>query len=251
MNSAPETNISLADLPQGDLFKEMIDAGVFYGRKKSKTNPKMKLYLFGNRGGVEIIDLAKTLEGLESAQSFVKEISRQGGSILFVGTQPASLKIVEVAKELNYPVVPRRWVGGTLTNFKVIKERIQHFQKLSTDLVSGALSKYTKKERLMMEREKNRLQELLGGLEPLERLPAAMIVIDPTLHASAVHEARRMKVPVVALSNMDTDPDKIEYVVAGNTAARPSVEWFLGKLKEAILAGAAERSVVASPKVEK
>ena len=136
---------NFADLPQGPLLKEMVDTGVFFGRKKSKTNPKMKPFIFGNRGGVEIIDLNKTLEEIERAQGFLREKGRAGGLFLFVGTQRPAVDVVSLARELGAPVVEKRWIGGTLTNFNTIYKRIEYFQKTKNDLATGALDKYTKK----------------------------------------------------------------------------------------------------------
>ena len=144
--------------------REMIEAGVFYGRKKSKTNPKMREFILANRGGIEIIDLEKTSEGLEKAIGFIKEKVRNGGLPLFVGTSPAAdAEIERIAKEFSLPYVILRWVGGTLTNFKIMSRRVEYLKKLRADLASGAFTdKYTKKERLEMEREVKRLRGIDG-----------------------------------------------------------------------------------------
>ena len=228
--------------------REMIEAGVFYGRKKSKTNPKMREFILANRGGIEIINLEKTSECLEKAMGFVKEKMRNGGLPLFVGTSPAAdAGIMRIAKEFSLPYVILRWVGGTLTNFKIIARRVEYLKKLRTDLASGALvDKYTKKERLEMEREVKRLEELMGGLETMAREPDFLIVIDPNLHTTAVREARIKRIPVVALANVDADPDVIDYLVPGNDKSRMSVAWFLGNMEKAIREGVAERAVVAA-----
>jgi len=226
--------------------REMIEAGVFYGRKKSKTNPKMRQFILANRGGIEIINLQKTTEGLEKAMGFVKEKIRNGGMPLFVGTSPASDAGIErIAKEFALPYVILRWVGGTLTNFKIISRRVEYLKKLRTDLASGALTdKYTKKERLEMEREVKRLEELMGGLETMSREPDFLVVVDPNLHMTAVREAKTKRIPVVALANVDADPDAIDYLVPGNDKARTSVSWFLGNIQKAIKEGIALRAVV-------
>jgi small subunit ribosomal protein S2 len=230
--------------------REMIEAGVFYGRKKSKTNPKMRQFILANRGGIEIVNLQKTTEGLEKATGFIKEKIRNGGTILFVGTSPAAdVAITRIAKEFSMPYVILRWIGGTLTNFKIISGRVEHLKKLRTDLLSGALDeKYTKKERLEMEREVKRLEELMGGLETMPREPDLVIVVDPSLHATAVREAKIKRIPVVAFANVDADPDIIDYLVPGNDKARMSVSWFLDNVEKAVKEGIAERAMAVAAK---
>lgn len=232
-----ELNAAALVSPEAEIFKGMIDAGVFYGRKKSKTNPKVKSFIYSNRGGVEIIDLAKTLEGMNEAVEFLKRKVGGGGTVLLVGTQPSAANVLKIATELDLPVVARRWIGGTLTNFKTISKRIEYLKKLKSDMASGALDKYTKKERLQMDREIKRLEHLIGGLVNLMREPDVLVVVDPVLHLSAVREARRLKIPIVAFGNTDSDPDFIDYLVVGNNAARKSVDWFLERVSGAILEG--------------
>lgn len=218
-------------------FKGMVEAGVFYGRKKSRTHPRMKNYVLTNRAGLEIINLHKTQEGLERAMDFVKEKIKNGGIALLVGTQPAAHGVQTLAEKYSFPYVIRRWLGGTLTNFKIISRRIQYFKKLKKDMASGAFEKYTKKERVKIDGEIRRLQELMGGLESLERLPDFLIVIDPSLHQTAMREAKRLGMPVVTLADVNSDPDTLGYFVIGNNKARKSIEWFLGKMGEAIEEG--------------
>jgi len=231
--------------------REMIEAGVFYGRKKNKTNPKMREFILANRGNIEIINLEKTKEGLEKAIAFIKEKVRNGGLPLFVGTSPASdAEIERIAKEFSLPYVILRWIGGTLTNFKIISRRVEHLKKLRADLASGALTdKYTKKERLEMERETKRLEELMGGLETMSREPDLLIVVDPNLHTTAVREAKVKHIPVIALANVDADPDMIDYLVPGNNKSRTSVSWFLGNVEKAVREGLAERAIIKEKEV--
>lgn len=232
----------------GEASREMIEAGVFYGRKKSKTHPKMKQFVLLNRGGIEIIDLGKTADALEAALGFLKEKVREGGLVLLVGTQPAAeAEIVRVAERFHLPYVINRWAGGTITNFKIIVKRIEYFKKLRGDFASGALEKYTKKERLMLEREMERLRELFGGLENLTKEPDVVVIVDPNMHHTAVREANRAKIPVVALGSVDADPDVVDFLVPGNDKARKSTSWFLGKIEAAIAEGIASR---AEPKKE-
>lgn len=225
--------------------REMMDAGVFYGRKKSKTNPKMRPFVLANRGGIEIINLQKTEEMMDAAAAFIKEKSRNNGLMLLVGTEPAAeMSITVLAQKLGIPYVTTRWVGGAITNFKIINKRIEHLKQLRTDLASGALvNKYTKKERLEMEKEMKRLEILMGGLENMTKEPDVVIIVDPILHHTALSEANTKKIPVVALANVDADPDKIAYLVPGNDKAKKSIEWFLERVGKAYEAGVKLRVV--------
>jgi len=226
----------------------MIDAGVFYGRKKSKTNPKMRPFILANRGGIEVINLQKTGEMLDLAMGFVREKVRQSALVLLVGIAPgAEAAVLRLAKKYEYPYVTFHWVGGAITNFKIISKRIEHLKKLRSDLASGALDKYTKKERLELEREMRRLEELMGGLENLSREPDLIIMVDPNLHHTALREAQRKKIPIVALANVDVDPDDIDYLVPGNDKAKKSIEWFFDNVERAIDEGIKMRVV---PKAE-
>ncbi len=223
------------DLFPSESLKEMVEAGVFYGRRKSKTYPKMKQFVLVNRGGIEIINLEKTLEQLKKAASFIEEKVKAGGILLFVGTQPpAFMAITDLAKKFGYPYVINRWLGGTITNFKVVFKRIDYLKKLRSDVKTGVLDKYTKKEKAQFESEMNRLEELLGGMEPMTRLPDAIIIIDPNAHQTAVREARIAKIPIITFANVDSDPAFLDYYVVGNNKSKKSVEWFLAKIEQAI-----------------
>ena len=228
------TDATAASLYPDGHFKELIEAGVFFGRKRTKTNPRMRPYILVTRNEMEIINLEKTLEGLEQALLFLKEKVRSNATILLVGTQPQAVEgIIKLAKEFNMPSVTARWLGGLLTNFKILSKRNDYYKKLKADLRSGGLEKYTKKERLGFEREIRRLEELFGGLESYLALPDALLMIDPNVHTTAVREAKRLHIPIVAYVNTDTDPDLAEYSVIGNTKSRKSINWFLEKVAEA------------------
>lgn len=217
-------------------LKELIDAGVFYGRKKSKTHPRMKQFILSNRNGIELINLEKTKEQLEAAMNFLSSKVGQGAKVLFVATQPPAAGVVALASEFGYPYVDRRWLGGTLTNLRVITGRLDYFRKLKNDVEKNLLDKYTKKERLGLEKELERMKEVMTGLEVLHGMPDLMVVIDPNLHATAVAEAKHMKVPVIAFMNTDSDPDGVEFPVVGNNKATTSINWFLEKVREAVKA---------------
>jgi small subunit ribosomal protein S2 len=244
---APMQNSQTSGYP-AEGSREMIDAGVFYGRKKSKTNPKMRPFVLGNRGGIEIIDLQKTEDMMDAAAAFIKERARNNGLMLLVGTEPAAeTSVTALAKRIGVPYVTTRWVGGAITNFKIIAKRIEHLKQLRTDLASGALDKYTKKERLEMEKDMKRLEGLMGGLEKMTKEPDILVIIDPILHHTALSEANAKKIPVVALANVDADPDAISYIVPGNDKAKKSVEWFLERVGKAYEDGVKLRAAAPAP----
>ncbi len=231
--------------------QEMIDAGMFYGRKKNRTHPRMRKFVLTNRSGIEIIDLEKTAEHLEKALLFIKEKVRDGGRILLIGTEPEAEEAIRgIAERFGLSYVTNRWAGGTLTNFKIISKRIEYFKKLVSDMAKGELDKYTKKERLGIEREINRLRNLFGGLENFEKLPDAVLIINAHVHDAAVREAKILKIPVIALANVDTNPAKIDYLIPGNDKSRKSIQFFLDKVAGAIAEGIATRPVLEEKKAE-
>jgi len=215
-------------------FKELLDSAVFYGLKRTKTHPKMRPYILATRIDFEIINLKKTLAKIKEAQEFLINKLREGGDVLFVGTQPPARNIKQVAEELGMPVVHNKWIGGLLTNFKVISQRIEFYKKLKADMQSGALDKYTKKEKVKIQKQLNKLEELFSGLENLKDLPKVVVIVDPEVHQTAVRETQRMKIPTIAFINTNSNPDLITIPVPGNTKASVSVNWFLSKIKEAI-----------------
>jgi len=219
---------------------EMGRAGIFFGRKKSKTHPKMRDFIHVQRNGIEIIDGDQSLSLLDKASDFLTEIlGKKNSQIIVVGTHPAAkFAVEEFCKRHNFSYVTGRWVGGTLTNFKVIKGRVDYFKKQKSDRDTGRLEKYTKKEKLEIEKEIERMDNMFGGIQNLESLPKALIVIDPVMHEIAVREADRSKVPVVALLNTDADIQQIAYPIPVNTSAVSSIEWVLNyisrKLTESV-----------------
>lgn len=250
MNMEETKQDNLTDLFPEGAFKELTDSGVFLGRKKNKTHPRMRPYILTTRSEVEIINLQKTTDGIEKASAFIKEKMKNGGTVMIAGTQPqASDSVTKFAKELDLPYVAVRWLGGLITNFKVLSKRIEYYKKLKSELGSGALAeKYTKKERVGFEKEMRRLEELFGGLANYSAVPSILIVIDPNPHMTAVKEAKIAGIPVVAYVNTDLDPEIVDYPVVGNTKTRMSINWFLGKMKEAIKEG--KIAVPVQPKEE-
>jgi small subunit ribosomal protein S2 len=229
MSDAIYQNFNEAEL------KPLLEAGVFWGRKKSNIHPKMRQFILNLRNEVAIINLEKTLKKLQEPKEFLKEKPQNRGNILLVATQPFGFKIYELIKDLNVSMVKERWIGGILTNFNVISKRIEFFKKLKQDFESGALDKYTKKEKLKIQNQLIKMEKLFGGLENFNSLPDVVIIIDPAIHKIAVAEANYKKIPVIAFANVDANPNLIDYIVPGNTKSLKSVEWFLGEIKEAIL----------------
>jgi small subunit ribosomal protein S2 len=236
-----DTEVKNQDVQEGPVeelspeIKAMMDAGVFFGCSKSHTHPRMKQFTVGNRNGVDIINLHKSFEMLGDAVAFVKTKVSEGGSVLVVATQPALADLAaEFAKNAGALYVVKRWLGGTLTNFKIISKRIEYYIKLKADFASGAMEKYTKKERLSFEREMNRLEEFLAGLEHMQKLPSVLIIVDPKVHSTAMREAKLTHIPVVTLTNIDVDPEGLAHPVIGNNKGRSSVKWFLDGMTKGI-----------------
>ena len=231
---APEV-LSAEDRAKLPILEEMLKAGGAYGRKKSKLNPKMKPYIFTVRGGMAIFDLSKTLEGIEKAIEFAKEKMAKGGKILIVGTQPAAKDLArKFAEDLKQFFVVERWLGGTLTNFKTIGTRVAHFKKLKEEREAGKFEKYTKKERLLLDRDILKFTALFGGVENMDSLPSIVFVIDPVVHETALREAKKTNIPVISLLSSDANPDPVQYPVAGNTGARSAITWILNKFMEGL-----------------
>jgi small subunit ribosomal protein S2 len=230
--------------PVDPAIKEMMDAGVFFGRTKAKTHPRVKQHIIANRNGIDIINLEKTQENLAAAVAFIKEKIGRAAHPILVGTQPpANETLKKLGDEFGIPAVTLRWLGGTLTNYRVISQRVEYFKKLKSDLATNAFAGYTKKEQLDLQKEATKMEEIFSGIEVMSARPDLLIVIDPIFHKTAVAEARRLGIPVVALSNTDANPDDIEYSVLGNTKARTSIVWFLEQVAVAIRAGRKEAEV--------
>lgn len=216
-------------------LREAIDAGVFYGRSKRNSNPRMRNSVLYTRNGMEVVNLNVTLEALDRAMTLLREAKAEGRVMLFIGTQPAFADLVqEFVDEVNIPAVTRRWIGGLITNFPVVSARIAHLKKLRGDLSSGAMQKYVKKERTMAEHELHKLEANMGTFENLAKVPDLVIVLDPVEHRTAVLEAKKIGIPVIAFGNVDSNPDEASHLVPGSVQGRKSVSWFLGKVREAL-----------------
>lgn len=220
-----------------EAVKEMMEAGLMYGHKKAKTNPKFKQYIYSVRNGIEIIDLSQTITALAEAVEFLKSQIKDGKLVLVVATQAAAKDAVDLlAEKFKFSRINDRWPGGLLTNFGVISKRIEYFKKIEADLLSGKLDKYTKKERVMINREIERMKRLFGGLRDLTRLPDLIFVIDTSIkgHATAVHEAKITNVPVMAILDSDDDPSKVDWFIPANDHSKMSIDWIINKIVKSL-----------------
>ena len=228
-------------MEQAEMLQKMIDAGVHLGHRKSKGHPKMKPYLFGIRQNVQIINVEKTLQKMQEAAAFLKEVAGRNGTILFVSTKmPAKPFTKEFAQRLSIPYVSERWLGGTLTNFPVISKRLEYFLSQEAQKAKGELEKYTKKEQLMIDRELEDLEKKMGGLKTLKQLPNALIMVDIEEHSTALREAIRMGVPTVAITDTNTDPTLVNFPIPANDKSGKSVRFILDYLAAAIEEGKSE-----------
>jgi small subunit ribosomal protein S2 len=216
-------------------IKELLEAGVHFGHQTKRWNPKMKPYIFDARSGIHIIDLSQTVKQLEAACDFMANSVRKGGQVLFVGTKKQAQEAVkESAKVCGQHFVTERWLGGTLTNFKTVRRslgRMREIEKMETD---GTINQYVKQEQSMLRREAARLVKNLDGIRTLEKYPEIMFVIDIKREHNAVAEARRLKIPIVAIVDTNCDPDLVDYPIAGNDDAIRSVRLILSTIVQAI-----------------
>ncbi len=204
--------------------RELLEAGIHFGHQTRRWNPKMGRYLYGERSGIYIIDLEKSLAGLEEAYEFVRDLGRRGGVVLFVGTKKQAQDIIaEEATRAGMPYVNTRWLGGMLTNFQTVSRRLLRLRELREMERGGAFGFLPKKEVLKLRHEKEKLERNLGGMQTLERLPDAVFVIDTKKEHIAVNEARKLGIPVIAIVDTNCDPDEVDYVIPGNDDAIRSV----------------------------
>lgn len=224
---------------QNTRVDEMFKSGAQYGYSKSRRHPSTTPYIFGTKNGVDIINIEKTEELLEKAIEQVKNYAATGKTILFVGTKPeAKQQIIETALALNMPYVNERWVGGILTNFNEIKKRIVRLLDLREQKEKGGLDKYTKKERLLIDREMEKMTKNFQGVSGITKVPDVMLVIDPKKEHIAVTEAQKMNIPVIALLNTDCNLKQVTFPVVGNDASVSSITFFLSLAKDAYNKGA-------------
>ncbi|MCL8208719.1 MAG: 30S ribosomal protein S2 [Actinomycetia bacterium] len=219
-------------------MKQLLEAGVHFGHQTRRWNPKMKPYIFTERNGIYIIDLQKTVRKVEEAYAFMREVGASGGHVLFVGTKKqAQDAVAEEAQRSGQFYVNQRWLGGILTNFVTIKRRIRRLAELKQQEADGAWQRLPKKEVSRLQREKDKLAKYLGGIEGMRELPQAVFIVDPRKEHIAVTEARKMKIPIVAIVDTNCDPDEVDYVIPGNDDAIRAVRLLTSKMADAILEG--------------
>jgi small subunit ribosomal protein S2 len=217
-------------------MKQLLEAGVHFGHQTRRWNPKMREYIFAERNGIHIIDLAQTVSRLDAALAFVRETVARGDSILFVGTKKQAQESVRAeAERSGQHYVNSRWLGGMLTNFTTIKRRIQRLEALEARRDAGDFERLTKKEAAKLTEEITKLNTVLGGIRKMRRLPGALFVIDPHREAIAVSEARRLEIPIAAMTDTNCDPDLIDWVIPANDDAIRSVKLICTKVADAVL----------------
>lgn len=223
-------------------IKEMLEAAVHFGHKTQKWNPKMKKFIYTTKNGIHIFDLEKTKANLEKALEFIQKLSSSGKTILFVSTKPQSAHLViEAAEECKMPYVIHKWMGGLLTNFSTIKQRIRYLKNLKDQEKAGDFEKYTKKEASELRKTIEKLESALGGVSSLDSLPDAVFVVDTLRDRIAVNEANKMKIPVIGIVDTNSDPDGVNYAIPGNDDAVKSLTYLIQKVKYGILEGKGAR----------
>ncbi|QIK37309.1 30S ribosomal protein S2 [Caldichromatium japonicum] len=219
-------------------MRDMLEAGVHFGHQTRYWNPKMGAYIFGQRNKIHIINLEKTLPLYRESLQFMNRLAAEGGKILFVGTKRAARDAIrEEAERCSMPYVNHRWLGGMLTNFKTIRQSVKRLKDLEAMFQDGSIERFNKKEALMLERELNKLQQSLGGIKEMERLPDALFVIDVGHEKIAVTEANKMGIPVIGVVDTNNDPSNVDYVIPGNDDAIRAVRLYIAGAADAILAG--------------
>ena len=219
-------------------IEAMFAAGTHFGLGRSRRNPTIAPFIFGTKNTTDLFDLEKTKPALDAAKAYVSQLASEGKTIIFVGgKREASLIIKNAAMSLNLPYVEGRWIGGTFTNFPQIRKRIDRFEKIVSDREKGELLKYTKRERMLIGKEVEKLEKMFFGIVSSKKLPDAMFVIDPRREHNAVKEAQDMKVPVIALSNSDCDISDIDFPIVGNDGSRQSIKFFVEEIAKSYQAG--------------
>lgn len=222
----------------------MFSVGAHYGYSKSRRNPTTAKYIFGTKDGVEIFDLEKTAELLDNAKDFVKKIASEGRQILFVaGKKQAVRPIKDAAEKADQPYSVVRWIGGTLTNFEEVQKRVKRLETLIEEKEKGLLAKYTKKERLLIDREIEKLQEKFGGIVNMKKKPAALFIIDSSQEEIALNEAVRENIPVISLCSSDCNIQPVTYPIVGNDTSVESIKYFTSEIVSAFLEGEKNKKV--------
>ncbi len=233
------------------LQQQLLEAGVHFGHLKKKWNPKMLPYIFAEKKGIHIIDLNKTVECLQETAAAMKQIARSGKKILFVGTKKQAKDIVnECAKRVNMPFVTERWLGGMLTNFNTVRKSVKKMQSIEKMLNDGSFDSITKKERLTLSRDKDKMEKVLGGIAQLGRVPAALFIVDIGHEHIALAEAKRLGITTFGVVDTNCDPNKVDFAVPANDDATKSIAIITNYLTAAIAEGLAERQAAKDEEVE-
>jgi small subunit ribosomal protein S2 len=221
------------------VVKDILEAGVHFGHRTSRWNPKMRPYIYGRRNKIHIIDLRETVRGLLRAQKYLARVAAQGSLILIVGTKRQASSAVEAAgKKTGMPYVSERWLGGTLTNFRTIRGRLKRLEELEALEATGEINNYSKKQQSRISRELRKMKRNLDGMRAMNRLPEVIFVVDPTKEHNCVKEARALGIKVVALIDTDSDPDQVDLAIPGNDDSMRSIDIILKHIAEAIAQGA-------------
>jgi small subunit ribosomal protein S2 len=222
----------------GISMKLLLEAGVHFGHQTNKWNPKMKTYIFGARNGIYIIDLQQTVGMFQKAYQFIVDTVAQGGEILFVGTKKQSQESIrEESERCGMPYVNQRWLGGMLTNFATIKKSIDRLNELDRMFADDSIKAFPKKEILGLQKDLDKLTKVLGGIRSMKSVPKGLFIVDPKREMIAVTEARRLKIPIVAMVDTNCDPDLIDYIIPGNDDAIRAIKLFSAKMADAVLDG--------------
>ncbi len=232
-------------------MKQLLEAGVHFGHQTRRWNPKMAQYIFTERNGIYIIDLQKTVNKLEEAYMFIREVAANGDEILFVGTKKqAQDSVKEEAIRCGMPFVNARWLGGMLTNFNTIKRRIKRLEQLKKMEADGTFDLLPKKEVIKLNLEIEKLEKFMGGIVNMKKQPAAMFIVDPRKERIAVQEAKKLGIPLVAVVDTNCDPDEIDYVIPGNDDAIRAVRLIAGAMADAVIEGRQGEQTEAAPEAE-
>ncbi len=233
------------------LQQQLLDAGVHFGHLRKKWNPKMLPYIFAEKKGIHIIDLNKTTESLQEVSGILKQIARSGKKIMFVGTKKQAKEIVtECAKKINMPFVTERWLGGMLTNFNTVRKSVKKMQSIEKMLTDGTLESITKKERLTLTRDRDKMEKVLGGIAQLGRVPAALFIVDIGHEHIALSEAKRLGITTFGMVDTNCDPNKVDFAIPANDDATKSIAIIVNYIAAAIAEGLAERQAAKDDDVE-
>lgn len=225
-------------MPSKVSMKQLLEMGVHFGHRTQKWNPKMQPYIFTQRNGIHILDLQQTIRNLNQYYDMVRDMVRGGGTVLFVGTKrQAQETIAEEAARCNMPYINTRWLGGTLTNWRTIRSRIEMLKKLETRRDNGEFELLTKREAMMLNREIDKLQDRLGGIRNMKKEPDLIVIVDTFRETTAVKEANSLNIPVLALVDSNSNPDVVDYILPANDDAMRSIKLMIGALADAVIEG--------------